>query len=348
MERKRSFDVIRVVAVLSVIMLHASARFLIHGPVRSLGFAIGNFFDSLARIGVPLFLMISGALLLDEDREIPPRKMLRKILQLTGLLVAWSFLYALLYEILFPLYWKTPVSLIDFLRAFAKGHIHLWYLFMLLGLYLVTPVLRLFVRRKNAAYVLYLMILLFVFSCAPMLMDFLVQDVMKIDFSVQGYANKFMMSFRSPNLLYFLLGWYLVNVPVSKCVRRWIAAAGAFSILLVMTLVWFLSTETFKAYSVLYDHGEPLVVLWSAAVFFLLQSACKDDQSPLWLSRLSQMTFGVYACHLVILYILEMITAELGNPCLELLLNFTICTVVSFAIVWILSKIPVLKKMVRM
>jgi len=347
-ERKRTLDVIRVTAVLCVILLHASARFLAVFPVRSAAFAVGNFFDSLSRIGVPLFLMVSGALLLDEERQIPAGKMIHKILQLVGLLATWSFLYAAFHQILVPVYQRKNVAWDAFFQAFAEGEQHMWYLFMLLGLYLIVPVLRLFVKKAHSNQIRYLLVLLFVFSCVPLFVDFVAQDILHTESGITTYANKFMMAISGPNLLYFLLGWYLVHVPISKHARQWIIAGGVVGVLAVMILVWFLTTETFRPYTVLYDHGEPLMVFWSAAVFLLLQKVCRNGTSPQWLSRLSQMTFGVYACHLAVLYVVEILTMGLEKPCLELFLNFIICTVVSFGAVWLISKIPVLKKLVRM
>ena len=59
-------DLLRAVACLCVVMLHVSAAYVFKG-VGSRDFWVGNLVDSASRAGVPLFVMISGALMLDEN-----------------------------------------------------------------------------------------------------------------------------------------------------------------------------------------------------------------------------------------------------------------------------------------
>ena len=56
------FDVLRVIACLAVIMIHTSGTYVLRN-FRTFNFWVRNLFDSLSRIAVPLFVMISGALL---------------------------------------------------------------------------------------------------------------------------------------------------------------------------------------------------------------------------------------------------------------------------------------------
>lgn len=63
----KSLDVIKTVAIITVLMTHVSAALVILFPVSSPEFIWGNIVDSISRIGVSLFIMVSGALFLDED-----------------------------------------------------------------------------------------------------------------------------------------------------------------------------------------------------------------------------------------------------------------------------------------
>ena len=62
-------DVLRIIACFSVIMLHTSAQAWYSLPVDSGGFKIANSYDALFRFGVPVFVMISGALFLAPEKE---------------------------------------------------------------------------------------------------------------------------------------------------------------------------------------------------------------------------------------------------------------------------------------
>ncbi len=59
-------DMLRVVACIFVVMIHSSATYVVK-DIGSFNFWIGNFLDSISRSGVPIFIMISGALMLDEN-----------------------------------------------------------------------------------------------------------------------------------------------------------------------------------------------------------------------------------------------------------------------------------------
>ena len=69
-ERNSFLDITRIVAVLAVIMIHTSSGFVTLYDTSSIEFLWGNIFDSISRIGVPLFVMISGSLMLDEEKNI--------------------------------------------------------------------------------------------------------------------------------------------------------------------------------------------------------------------------------------------------------------------------------------
>lgn len=74
-------DVLRVIACFSVIMIHSSARYVVK-DIGSFNFWVGNIFDGLARIGVPLFIMISGALMLDKNYQFSTQKIIKHIIRM--------------------------------------------------------------------------------------------------------------------------------------------------------------------------------------------------------------------------------------------------------------------------
>ena len=77
-QRKLSFDMIRIVAVSMVVMIHVSAYVVTYfTETDNATFVIGNIFNALGRAGTPMFMMLTGALLLDEKREKPTRAFYR-------------------------------------------------------------------------------------------------------------------------------------------------------------------------------------------------------------------------------------------------------------------------------
>lgn len=90
---------------------------------------------------VPCFVMVTGALLLDENREVSFDKLFNKyILRALGALVVFSMVFRI-FDIIMD---KESFGLKSILKGFYEiftgtGWSHIWYLYLLIGLYLLLP-----------------------------------------------------------------------------------------------------------------------------------------------------------------------------------------------------------------
>ena len=138
-------DVLRTVAVAAVIMLHAAAvgfdgRF----GARTVSWQVCNLYDSLVRFSVPVFVMVSGMFLLNPEREYDLKKLyLSKILRIATAFLFWASFYLMVVLIVTSVQGKPSSGEYGYLyiimQEAAGGHYHLWFLFMIAGLYMVTP-----------------------------------------------------------------------------------------------------------------------------------------------------------------------------------------------------------------
>ena len=104
-----------------------------------------NLLNSSIRLCVPLFVMISGKLLLGSAREEPYLQFLwRRMSRLLPPFFVWSMIYAFQESRLQGADFSLSDSLLQFLRG--PTEFHLWFMYMILGVYLVAPFLRRFVR----------------------------------------------------------------------------------------------------------------------------------------------------------------------------------------------------------
>ena len=87
LERNVALDIARILAMFAVVLTHSSGGFVERYELFSSEFIWGNIFDAISRLGVPLFVMISGALMLDETRNITPKTLMFKTLKTTILLL---------------------------------------------------------------------------------------------------------------------------------------------------------------------------------------------------------------------------------------------------------------------
>ena len=136
--RKAWADVCRCVAMLGVIVIHAGApAFYQFGKLAPLDWWAVNFLDAFSRPAVPLFVMLSGALLLRRDgAPVTLAEVFRRVLKIGVPLVAWSVFYVL---------WTAGFTVdAAALRAIVRGPVmyHLWFCYMILGLYLLLPLLQ--------------------------------------------------------------------------------------------------------------------------------------------------------------------------------------------------------------
>lgn len=138
-------DAMRVLGVLAVIVVHTCDMILFETPARSVQWWAANFLDAGGRWAVPVFIMLSGALLLSPSRQESAGEFYRRRLSRLGIAVAfWSAFF-----ILFGIYYTTWVHWPDVPRQLLAGepYMHLHFVFRLAGLYLITPLLRVYVRN---------------------------------------------------------------------------------------------------------------------------------------------------------------------------------------------------------
>lgn len=138
-----NFDAIRLFATVAIVMLHTAANGVNRLPFDSSDWWLANFVDSASRAGVPLFLMLTGALLLNRSHQSARQFYRNRLQKLAWPLALWSLFYlgwsALKAEIK-----QQPYGVSNAVSQLLSGapYFHLWFIYMLLGLYLVLPLLR--------------------------------------------------------------------------------------------------------------------------------------------------------------------------------------------------------------
>ncbi len=344
-----AYDLLRIIAIFSVISIHTIGGF-VSGPysVTSSEFILGNIFVGFARIGVPIFVMLSGALLLNEEKDLPIKKLAKRILHLFILFILWSVFYAFFHQIVLPIYKGESISTTGFFKACIDGHYHLWYLPMIIGLYMITPILRLFIKKQNHKYILYFIILGLCFQFFSTDANYFIKRWTGKNL-ISSYLDKFQLTGVKNYITYYLLGWYITNIPLKKIYRKVIYILGALSALFIVVGMQFFSTNESKEYSFFYNETSLHVLLYAVAVFIFIYYLFRDKESPKChsiIEKLSALSFGVYLLHVLILEIPDMFL-QTNNVYLQIPLNWILTTVISFALIWIISKIPVVKNLIK-
>ncbi len=344
--RNLSLDIARIIAILAVIMIHVSSDFVTQFPPFSPEHVWGNIFDSLSRIAVTFFLMISGSLLLDERKPISLRNLyFKKIVNLLFLLFFWSLIYAIVNTIIYSNIDGTPISIDRIIKEFILGHFHLWYFYMIVGLYAITPFLRAFTKKASPQLVL-IFIIFSIFSQFSKPIIGLV-TVYLPDFKIaETFIDSFYLQFFSGFTSYYLIGWYVVHVGFDKIKRICIYVIGILSLIAVILLVFFTNQSV-----LLYTELDLLVLLYSLALFVLINKLKLKYSMQNKLHRLikliSKLSFDMYLIHVAIFSLLFYFVPYSSLPALYMLMVWIVTAIVSFGISYGISKIPFVKKIIR-
>ena len=141
-ERIPYLDALRCLAIFLVVLLHNDAPVVVNTACYGRpSWYLCMFLDGAVRLGVPLFFMISGCLLLGGPETAEPAAFYRKKLpRLLAPLAVWNVIYH------WTNAWQfhTDTGLLALLqKAFNRGTgYHMWYMYVLLGLYLLCPFLK--------------------------------------------------------------------------------------------------------------------------------------------------------------------------------------------------------------
>jgi len=298
-----------------------------------------DLYYTISRVGVPLFFLISGYLLLSKQEDLLTFFQKRASRIIIPFLV-WSIIYDVQNSDAF----SSSVTLEGILKMFIRilrgpREGHLWFFYSLIGLYLLTPILRVFVAKARRSEILYYIALWF-----------LAMPILFIVEAFTPFKNGFEIYYTGGYVGYFLLGYVLGGLE-TKPPLLW-SALGLFMISFIFTFAVF--------HFNLPPHGNELVfrsypslniILMSIGVFVLVKAAGeKISLSLTWLSgEASKVSFGIYLIHPLVFVWMALGWRALGFETvagnalfvipLAALSNFLL----SWMIVFIISKIPVLR-----
>ncbi len=345
--RNCNLDIVRIVAVLTVIMSHVTSGYFSNYGTDTSEFAAANIFNSISRIGVPLFVMLSGALLLDENRNISTRDMLNKIKGIALLLIFWSAAYSVLFNAVIPLLAGNEVNIKSVVSGFIFGYSHLWFLYMLIGLYFAAIFLRFFVARKNSKLVLlFIAISLLAQFTLPVLR--IISGYFSEGYLIIRFINMFYLQFFGGYAAYYLIGWYIVHIGINKKIVRYLAYVASVASAAVIILYVAKTADRTNAYNNL----NIVLCTFSVGVFLLICNIRINfkEKTKRLLMIFSNLSFGAYITHKIFIFILTTLCSyeEIGiSIYLYCIIVFVISTAVSFAVCALMAKIPLIKSLIR-
>lgn len=339
--RKYYLDWLRVYAIIAVVMIHVSAGVVLinlfkHNPSF---FLAGNLYETLSRYAVPIFFMISGALMLGKREEIKIKGfLLKRTSKILVPLIFWSIFYYI-YKVSKGTF---EFSVPQFFRFLLTDQInyHLWFMYVILGLYLITPILAIFIKNAKRVEIEYFLLLWGIATVISALVRYFF-----------GFTYKLELNHVAGSIGFFVLGYYLDHYDFTKKTIRTINITGFIGVVLTFFLTyWYTKNNNGQLVTYWYSNFAPNVVCVSIAIFLGMKSLNMKKPLPPLLNLLSIYSFGVYLVHALIIYFLKDYTLYLDSnqihPLISVPVNIVVILTISTLVVYIIKKIPVLNKLI--
>ncbi|UPG95343.1 acyltransferase [Luteibacter aegosomatissinici] len=325
-------DVARATACALVVLLHSGASyFYAFGPL----WVPAVVFDALGRGAVPMFFMLSGALLLRKHEPIFSfyrRRVVRVLLPLTF----WTAVYVFAFG-------DHSISLFDhFVHYLVTPYGHLWYFYAALGLYLSAPYLGMILRASSDREILVFLGLWFSVSCV--LNQVRLLSVMSSDVPTLFGGQLF-----SGYLGFFVLGAYLQRESVLSWIGGWpslwvfaLSTTGVALATIAYSLRMGRPDQSFFVYQT------PLVAVASIAGFVWLTSIRSLPRFPGAAVRvIADSSLGIYCLHPILLSFYQD-RLHLGDSIHSTWLKIPVVWLVVFctalALIHVARKVPPLKR----
>lgn len=289
-------DLLKIFSIFMVIVLHVSSKNMYMFNVGDTYFTIYTMYSLMTRWAVPVFFMCSGALMLHPEKELSFKKMKKSVLRLVFSLGAWSVFYAI-FNTLTAWDFSIDTAPERIWNNFCTGAYHLWFLFVLIGLYLIVPFLKKITcgSKKELEYFLFLACLFSVI--VPLL------EKLEICTLLVLWLKNLKVSFVAGYVGLFVLGYYLRKYPFCKNRKSALIciAIGTISLILssALTFIWESSSGMRDDF---WQENLNITVLPQAfAIFSLGQYISgyiyKKRRICTTIKTISSKIFVIYLCH---------------------------------------------------
>lgn len=347
-------DIVRILACFLVVLVHVSAQHIFDNPANTSEFITHASYNCLAFSGVSLYIMISGALMLNSKKEITVNAAIRKTLHMYFLYFAWK----LIYDIFNLILKRDSVDLkvikdifIDVISG--RGYYHLWFLPTIAIIYLFLPMIKKSLENDKIVCQYYL-ILFFI-------LNIIVETVYNFKFKYKYILVDF-LSYNNFYLFtgyigYFILGHYLNKFcnEIKKPVRIVLYITSICLIPIAGIINSYISVRDSELKVPMNNPFSVFSFIITVSIFIFIKNLKFDEKLAnkekviKVISLLSLMTLGIYLIHPMIIMLVENLglNSLLFIPALSIPLIMIIDTVITGIIVFILIKIPIINKLIK-
>ena len=308
-----AMDLLRVFACFLVIHQHCAEQF--YGACEPAPIGDDTFFvginTSLGRICVPLFVMLSGYFLLPMKGSAT-QFFKKRLMRILIPFVVWYAVYCI-FRILYA--GITPLeATANFLGIFINFHAvwggHFWFIYMLIGLYLITPVISPWLERVSKRQLRIFLWLWLVSTLLPYLHRYVGHGTFGANDGLWGecfWNPSPMLHYFTGFAGYYVLGHYMRRYGATTLWRALPLIVAGYAV----TAYFFISSmydyKDFAHLEMSFDFNSPNVVAMTYGVFCLFTKI--KWQGDNWLGRLlsdfAARSYGIYLLHMIVLLLVH-------------------------------------------
>ncbi|EJX1708278.1 acyltransferase family protein [Vibrio cholerae] len=272
----------KAIATFLVIIIHVSSIYLI-GNHSEFGLNVAKMFNSFSRISVPLFVVLSGYLNIKDECSCSFSGFYKKKAnRIIYALLFWTFFFVSL-NAAKHLYIYGNINYKDLFNSILYGrpYYHLWFLYMLLGLYLVTPFISIIVQNLDRKKIYYIICALF----SIVILDDLYRRYFSID---KGFFLTWFFSY----LPYYILGYYLRDISFKAnpllCFLGYIISS-----LTMFFFIFYFDNDNIR--SIVWSYFSIFTVLGTMSFILFMMNISR--KSSMLVNNASKYMFGIYLIH---------------------------------------------------
>lgn len=329
-------DYLRALAILMVILTHTAATYSLAEINNSslVYWHMQNIFSSIARISVPLFLMITGALAfkkIEVNQYTMAAKRINKLLK--------GLFYGGTLYILYRVYFNHEIFSLSYVfKMFFSQmpYYHFWYIYMMIPLTLFFPFIQKIINEVTKKEIIYFCLVTFILGSVLPYIGVFTNGTITLN-------NNLLLDKLAIYIFYIIMGYYFYNFEIEKKQRMIIYLLGGIS--LIITIVGtFIVTQNNNGLlnQVFYEYHAPNIIMMAIASFLAIRSHKQHKCSKL-IEVISKYSFSVYIIHPLIIDIFMrknyIFSKEQMHPLIRVPMMTISVLVTSYLIMIILFKI---------
>ena len=331
MEKKERIvwlDLLRVIAMMSIIFYHVAGNTLGTYNITGTSKTVYEIIMLLLSFAIPIFMMISGYIFLNPNKKITVKEMLSKYcFRILLAILIFGSMFVLIEQV-----YLNNFDILELIKrvVFNDTWAHMWYLYLILGIYLITPIFKLITDNIDDKRFNYLIILLFIFTiCIPELNRLLKWN---IDLSI-GITSTY--------IFYYFYGYYLGTKKITNTYKYISYILGILSIILV--IVCYL----FKLDIVVLSYVSFTSFFIANLVFILLKDIkIKNKNISNLITSVAVCSYGIYIFHQLfinIIYKVFKIDFIIRYPYIGIIIYSFVIFLLSYLLIFLFRKIKYLR-----